>query len=417
MKSLVIIIISILAGLLLLHGPVSAQNDTQTNVSAPVSQPLIREGMMVVDLAKALNVGTPSNEAEAESMLSGAGIAPRNGWIADYPVTPDIVAELRAAVGDAADSKMITLDKNDADNAFNKLVDGYNLPLKAADTVAEAENGPLLEAETYPDTSVINNYYYDQGPPVVTYYAPPPDYTYLYTWVPYPFWWWNVWFPGFFVLADFDIEVHGHGHHHGHHGEFISNHFRDRDNGRVHRIDPAVRHRGGTFTERGGSRWAEPSGRRGSAAIFNRSRGLSPSWRGPVVSPSERRSPVSGTGRGTYQRPDRAYRGGSFNRPAYNTSPSVGNRSYETTPRRYNGSSFGRSFRGTSSFGNRSFSSPSRGFGGRSSVRPSYSTPSMGNRPSQFSSGGSRTSGAPGFGSGFGSSGGERRSFGGGRRR
>jgi hypothetical protein len=38
-----------------------------------------------------------------------------------------------------------------------------------------------------PKPEVINKQYEEQGPPVVTYYAPPDPYSYLYSWVPYPF--------------------------------------------------------------------------------------------------------------------------------------------------------------------------------------------------------------------------------------
>ncbi|MBI5100452.1 MAG: hypothetical protein HZB33_01255, partial [Nitrospirae bacterium] len=61
----------------------------------PVSAPLIREGAFALKLAEALGLGHPESEVEAESMLGAAGVAPRNGWIADYPVTPDIIGELR----------------------------------------------------------------------------------------------------------------------------------------------------------------------------------------------------------------------------------------------------------------------------------------------------------------------------------
>jgi hypothetical protein len=54
---------------------------------------------------------------------------------------------------------------------------------------------------------VINNYYYDQGPPVVTYYPPPYEYVYLYDWVPYPVFWFGFWFPGFFICHNFTTVV------------------------------------------------------------------------------------------------------------------------------------------------------------------------------------------------------------------
>ena len=58
-----------------------------------------------------------------------------------------------------------------------------------------------------PNPEVINKQYYEQGPPVVTYYAPPDPYYYLYSWVPYPFWSTGFYFPGFFVLNNFHRHV------------------------------------------------------------------------------------------------------------------------------------------------------------------------------------------------------------------
>src|ERR1700690_2603496 len=75
----------------------------------PINAPLVREGDFAMKLAEALNVGHPQSESEAENMLGTAGIAPRNGWIADYPVTPDIVGELRDSVGYAAQAKTIAI--------------------------------------------------------------------------------------------------------------------------------------------------------------------------------------------------------------------------------------------------------------------------------------------------------------------
>ena len=59
------------------------------------------------------------------------------------------------------------------------------------------------------EPTVIDNYYSDEGPPVVTYYAPPPDYAYLYAWDPFPFWCGGFWFPGYYVLNDFDFAFFG----------------------------------------------------------------------------------------------------------------------------------------------------------------------------------------------------------------
>jgi hypothetical protein len=61
--------------------------------------------------------------------------------------------------------------------------------------------GPQYLANLNPED--LDNYYYEQGPPVVTYYEPPEPYYYLYSWVPYPFWSTDFYFPGFFVLNNF----------------------------------------------------------------------------------------------------------------------------------------------------------------------------------------------------------------------
>src|SRR6185295_7636707 len=98
--------------------------------------------------------------------------------------------------------------------------------------------------QSYPGSAVINNYYQIEGPPAVTYYAPPPDYSYLYGWVPSPFRSFGFWFPGFFILHDshrpvfFDNRV-----------VFVSNHFHDFGHHRIIRLDPIARIRGNNFAD------------------------------------------------------------------------------------------------------------------------------------------------------------------------
>jgi hypothetical protein len=271
--------LAILMALVLIPALASAQT-SQTPASPPLSQPLVREGDFAVALAGALKIGPAADETEAESLLDEVGIAPRNGWIADYPVTPDILGELEMAVGEAADAGRLAMGRDEAMDAFENVVNQQDLGVRM-DT-SGGEVGDTSGAE-YPDQTVENSYYYDEGPPVVTYYAPPPDYTYLYTWVPYPFWWWNSWFPGFFVLTDFHVRVHDHGHgrggHERGHGEFVSNHYRDPRSGRMSRIDPTNRSRGGKLPSVGRTRWSTPSGQGGTRYII---RG-SPSGKAPAV--------------------------------------------------------------------------------------------------------------------------------------
>jgi len=203
------------------------------NGSPPISQPLVREGTVALTLVDVLALGKTTSEAEAESLLSAAGIAPRNGWIADYPVTPDIAAEIRDAVADAAGS--LTMDQATALAAYDSAMSQYNLALRP-DTSGETTDA--MEAGSYSDPTELNDYYAEQGPPVVTYYAPPVAYANLYSWVPYPFWWWNFRFRGFFVLVDFHRPFFFRGHRF-----FVSNHFFDRDDHRFRRIDADDRFR------------------------------------------------------------------------------------------------------------------------------------------------------------------------------
>src|SRR5512139_1222204 len=89
------------ASLLLFPFSTAAANDglqeSQTYDVPPVAQPLVREGDLAIQLAALYGLGAPANETEAEDLLSSAGIIPLNGWISDYPVTPEILGQLKEA--------------------------------------------------------------------------------------------------------------------------------------------------------------------------------------------------------------------------------------------------------------------------------------------------------------------------------
>ena len=87
-----------------------------------VSQGVVREGVLAVKLVETLKIGESKSEAEAENSLASVGIAPRNGWIADYPVTPGIIVELQNTIGEAADSGKLTMKKDEAIKAFQDLM-------------------------------------------------------------------------------------------------------------------------------------------------------------------------------------------------------------------------------------------------------------------------------------------------------
>ncbi|HVP76425.1 MAG TPA: hypothetical protein VMV04_00880 [Thermodesulfobacteriota bacterium] len=243
--------------LLLMAFGVHAQTSQTSKAAPPVAQTLIPEGDFALKLAPALGLGTPTSEAQAEDMLTSAGIAPKNGWMADYPVTPVVVGELQNAVTGAADAHKLPIGKEDALKAFENLTVEFGLAVVPGGPGQYAENQPQV------DSTMIDDYYNAEGPPVVTYYPPPPYYDYLYAWVPYPFWWGGFFFTGFFCLHDF------HGFHHNH---LISNHFVDPVTHSVARVNP-VSH-ALTHASHTAAGFSSATTRNSAASIFNHSANL-----------------------------------------------------------------------------------------------------------------------------------------------
>ena len=291
-KSIIKIDIFIIVALVLLPVLTYAQPAQVNAVAPPVEQKLVREGDFALKLEGALGLEKSMDEVGAETRLGELGIAPRNGWIADYPVTPDILGELQDAVGAASDGGKVPLQKAEALKRLGSVATGQNLDINPYTVENTNENLPV-DASAYPDPTAINNYYSDEGPPLVTYYSPPPDYYYLYAWVPFPFWCSGFWFPGYFILHDFHRSVFF-----GHRVAFISNHFNDLNAHRVFRVDPVARFNGRTFAGIGvanrrgfistgvprsesrifnGPRtWGGPGGR--TTGSFNRGSTIAPSW-------------------------------------------------------------------------------------------------------------------------------------------
>jgi len=206
-----------------------------TNAPPPVAPPVVREGDFAIKLVNALGIATPDNETEAENMLASAGIAPKNGWISDYPVTPDILGELEDGVATAADSHRLPMGKDEALEVLGSLSAELGLHVLSHRPRDYGETPPATSPR-YPEPTVINNYYYREGPPIVTYYPPPPDYFYLYAWVPYPFQCNSFFFSGFFILRDFHKVI-------GIPNRIVvvSNHLFHRGHRRFYRVDPVKR--------------------------------------------------------------------------------------------------------------------------------------------------------------------------------
>jgi hypothetical protein len=260
-------------------GEDQAQPPIPSNSANPplptVEQALVPEGVFAIQLAEALKLGSSLDEAEAEALLSGLGIEPKNGWITDYPVTPTILGDIEKGIVAASEQGKLALPKDQALKLLNEVktrlgldvtpapkapadlsrkpgkktlysyidskgvthyTDAYEsipteyrssvrtLSLPAAQEISDSTwDSPTgvsdLDSLATPIPDDINDYYEEQGPPVVTYYSPPAPYDYLYGWTPYPFWSTGVYFPGFFVLNNFHRKITFNRHPH-----FVSHH-------------------------------------------------------------------------------------------------------------------------------------------------------------------------------------------------
>lgn len=374
MKGMLVIIVAVSLVLTPFASLVNAK--TSSSAPPPIQQPLVREGDFAVKLANALNLTSSTDEAAAEDVLSSIDIAPRNGWISDYPMTPDILAEVRDSAAKAASSGELQMAETDATRVVDTVSTGMNLPVvvagqqgsvsTSASTGSEYAAPPADTGLYDEEPAYIADYYGEYGPPIVSYYPPPWDYYWLYDWVPWPFWWGGFGFGGFFVLGDFDV------HHHGHH---FSNHFRN-EHGTWSKVDPAARAAGTTASSRvasangaarQGSRLNAPSNRQAANALVNRGTGA-----GAANTLNTSRSFGTQTGRnlssGSTGRTFRdADRGLTTNRAGMSTgtpgTSTFTGRSFSSTPSSH-------AFSG-SGFTNRSFSSApsvhsfsSSGFGG-----------------------------------------------------
>jgi hypothetical protein len=191
-------------GLLLIPQVYQVQSTQNSGTPPPVESVLVRQGDFALSLLEVLELGTAYSETQAQEMLAELGIEPKNGWVSDYPVTPDIIGELQYTVGKASEYGYLTINRSEALDIFQTLTADYGLPIIPDYSGNQySETPPSFGSYNYTDPTVINNYYYHSGPPVVTYYPPPYGHYHLYNWVPYPFWWGNFWFSGYFVMNDF----------------------------------------------------------------------------------------------------------------------------------------------------------------------------------------------------------------------
>ncbi len=128
----------------------SGPQTTQGQEAPPVAQTLIREGDFAIKLAAELNLGNPKNEAGAEDMLVKAGISPLNGWISDYPVTPEIIGQLGDSISAAVSAGTLSMPGEEARNVLYSLAGQMNLP-----TPTGSEPGPTPQGSS--DATIVNN--------------------------------------------------------------------------------------------------------------------------------------------------------------------------------------------------------------------------------------------------------------------
>jgi hypothetical protein len=205
-------------------GAVTALGEPEPNPEiSSAAPPLLRSGDFAISLAEALGLGVVSDEVEAQSLLAARGIAPRNGWFANYPVTPLIMGELREAVINSSESGRLALTRNEALTTFDSLALDLGLAVDPSGGQAYAEapppsgEPPSGEVPYGEPPPAADNYYHGAEPPILAYYPPPPAYLSYYDWVPYPFFYTGIPFAGFFILHDFH-RIHRHHHfHHKHH--------------------------------------------------------------------------------------------------------------------------------------------------------------------------------------------------------
>jgi len=134
--------------------------------SPPAQQKLVREGFFAMRLAEALKIGEVKSEAEAESKLASLGVSPKNGWIADYPLTPNVIGELENGVGEAAESGKIAMKRDEALSVFQDLI--VSIENEYAEVEPPPENQPYSEGYVYP-----RFYYYPYYYPYPYYYSYP----------------------------------------------------------------------------------------------------------------------------------------------------------------------------------------------------------------------------------------------------
>lgn len=320
MKSAMIAVLAAVTALCFYPGAARAQDVSQP--PPPIEQPLVSEGEFAIKLSAALNLGFTQDEVEAEDSLAKIDISPRNGWISDYPITPDIIEEIRQSAVSSSSSGKLLMGQADAAKAVSDVCARFNLAL--SEDGAPGESADNNGSNPYASTTNLDSYYNEYGPPVVTYYVPPEEYGYLYAWVPCPFLWGRNYFNGYYILNDFDTRE-GYYTHRGNDNHFyrpyrrhwrghrITNHATGA-NGAVTRINPLARADSGGGTSKtsttslpsNGSTFHSARDQAGARTIIDHAEATSPAGMAGGAYPAGRHTEAHGH---AGIQPGAAYRG------------------------------------------------------------------------------------------------------------
>jgi hypothetical protein len=208
-----LLIIVLMAGTFLLPAPAVALNEPLPDEEEQTIAPSVaRQGDFALRLAQSLGLPAAEDEEGAIRALNALGIHAVDGWTADYPMTPQVVAELRDAVIATAAAGQLNMSLDAAMSAYAEVAAEFGLPPPVDLAPGYAGGGGPASAYVPSCDGTALGYYYDSfGTPIYTYCRPPPAYFYLYSWVPCGFQWQGRVFTGFFILNHFNrIPPHAH---------------------------------------------------------------------------------------------------------------------------------------------------------------------------------------------------------------
>lgn len=214
-----LLVVVFIAVMFLIPGPARAQGeDALAYAEQAIAPAVVRQGEFALHLAEALAIEVAEDDEDgAIRALAALGVEPAGGWQPDQAMTPQVVAELRADVADAAAAGRLGMETEAALKAFRELLTELGLPLPVEPTLGYGGAGPPLNGYgPYCDATATHYFYGSYGLPLYSYCYPPAAYIHHYYWVPGAFRAHGHAFAGFFMLRQ--VHLIQHVQHHRHFG-------------------------------------------------------------------------------------------------------------------------------------------------------------------------------------------------------